>query len=80
VSLRPRGHATSVLLLAAGLAGALGGGWLIARWAFGLVLIAESGGVCWLALARDDGAVPRVLPRPGDRTVGDVLEHVRRLP
>ena len=43
VAARPQ--TTSLLLVAAGLMGALGGGWLIGVWAFGLVLIAESAGL-----------------------------------
>ena len=38
------------------LAGVLGGGWLIGRWAFGLAVIADSVAVGVWALLRDDGA------------------------
>jgi hypothetical protein len=79
VSLRPRGPLVSVLLVAAGLIGGLAGGWLVARWCLGVVLICESGGVAWLGLARDDGMLPQVV-RPGERTVAQVLEHARRAP
>jgi hypothetical protein len=54
--------------------GALGGGWLIGVWAFGLVLIVESAGLCWLGLARDDEA-----PVVGRVHDADVLEHARRV-
>ena len=74
---RPRGATASALLVVAGLAGALLGGWLVARWCLGLVLIAESCGALAVGLLRDDGAV---LPRAGEKTVADVLESVRRLP
>jgi hypothetical protein len=77
VSLRPRGPVVSWLLLAAGLLGGLAGGWLVARWCLGVVLIAESGLVCWVALARDDGIRP---VQQGERTVADVLEYARRAP
>jgi peptidoglycan/LPS O-acetylase OafA/YrhL len=79
-----RGHArrsrhtlTSAALVVAGLAGALGGGWLVGRWCAGLVLIAESAGCVWAGLMRDDGAG---LPRRGERTIAEVLEDARRLP
>ena len=74
---RSRRLAASVALVAAGLAGALGGGWLIGRWCLGLVLIAESAGCAWAGLMRDDGTG---LPRRGERTVAEVLEDHRRLP
>jgi hypothetical protein len=69
----------SVLLVAAGLLGGLAGGWLVGRWCLGVVTIAESAGVCWLGLARDDGVLPRVV-HPGERTIAQVLEHARRVP
>jgi hypothetical protein len=68
---------TSVLLVVAGLAGALGGGALIGRWCLGLVLLAESAGAVWAGLNRDDG---EPLPRRGGRTIADVAEEYRRLP
>lgn len=68
---------TSAALVVCGLAGAAAGGWLIARWALGLVLICESGGAVWMGLMRDDGAG---LPRRGERTVAEVLEEQRRYP
>jgi hypothetical protein len=74
---RSRHVLVSVLLVVAGLAGALGGGWLIGRWCLGLVLLAESGGAVWFGLMRDDGTA---LPRRGERTIADVAEEYRRLP
>jgi hypothetical protein len=68
---------TSVLLVVAGLAGALAGGALIGRWCLGLVLLAESAGAVWAGLNRDDG---EPLPRRGGRTIADVAEEYRRLP
>jgi hypothetical protein len=73
---RSRHVLTSVLLVLAGLAGALGGGALIGRWCLGLVLLAESGGAVWFGLNRDDG---QPLPRRGERTIADVAEEYRRL-
>jgi hypothetical protein len=67
---------TSVLLVVAGLAGALAGGALIGRWCLGLVLLAESAGAVWAGLNRDDG---EPLPRRGGRTIADVAEEYRRL-
>jgi hypothetical protein len=68
---------TSVLLVVAGLAGALGGGALVGRWCLGLVLIAESAGAVWVGLCRDDGQPTAVR---GARTVAEVLEQHRHLP
>jgi hypothetical protein len=64
-----------VLLVAAGLIGALAGGWLVARWCFGVVLIAESAGAVLVGLFRDDGRRP---PRSGEKTIADVLEYARQ--
>ena len=72
---RLRRPPAQVLLVAAGLAGALAGGWLVARWCFGLVLIAESAGAVLVGLFREDGAV---LPRRGEKTIADVLEYARQ--
>lgn len=70
-----RHQAASVLLVLAGLAGALAGGWLVGRWCAGLVLIAESAGAVWSGLMRDDGAG---LPRRGERTPLEAArEHMR---
>lgn len=74
---RSRHVLTSVFLVVAGLAGALGGGALIGRWCLGLVLLAESAGAVWAGLNRDDG---QPLPRRGERTIADVAEEYRRLP
>jgi hypothetical protein len=74
---RGRRTITSAVLVAAGLAGALGGGYLIGTWCLGLVLIAESGGMVWFGLMRDDGTP---VPRRGERTVAEVLETHRRWP
>ena len=73
---RSRHVLASVLLVVAGLAGALGGGALIGRWCLGLVLLAESAGAVWFGLNRDDG---EPLPRRGERTIADVAEEYRRL-
>jgi hypothetical protein len=44
-----------VTTLIVGAVGALGGGWLVGVWCFGVVLIALSGGVIAWALFHDDG-------------------------
>ncbi len=66
--------------VAAGLAGALLGGWLAGGLlGLGLVLICESGlSVAW-GLLRDDGRRERV-PLDGEHTLADVLEYQSRLP
>lgn len=75
---RSRHVLTSVLLVLAGLAGALAGGWLVGRWCLGLVLMAESAGAIWFGLMRDDGAG---VPRRGERTPLEAArEHARGLP
>lgn len=47
-----------VTALVLGALGALGGGWLIGVWCFGLVLIVLSAGVIVWTLFRDDGKGP----------------------
>lgn len=74
---RSRHFLTSLALVVLGMAGGLGGGALVGRWCLGLVLIAESAGLIWLGLQRDDGAG---LPRRGARTVGEILEDERLRP
>ena len=61
---------TSALLVTAGMAGGLGGGALVGTWCLGLVLMAESGGLIWWGLMRDDG---QRLPRRAPRTVGEAF-------
>ena len=64
--------------------GALGGGWLIGVWAFGLVLIIESAALIGWGLLRDDGqpdARLLVAPSPWDaHDVTDVLDFESRRP
>lgn len=67
----------SALLVVLGMAGGLAGGALIGRWCLGLMLIAESCGLVWWGLMRDDGTG---LPRRGARTVGEILEDERMRP
>lgn len=75
---RQHRHAlTSAALVILGLGGALGGGALIGEWALGLVLTAESAGLVWWGLQRDDGTWP---PREGARTVPEILERARLTP
>jgi len=68
----------SVVLLIAALAGVLGGGWLIGRWAFGVCLIADSVAVGAWALLRDDGRGERPAPQAyAVPTLAQVLEKAR---
>lgn len=62
----------SIVLLVAALAGVLGGGALIGRWALGACLIADSVAVAVWALQRDDGTGQQ--KRPG--TPGVTLEQI----
>jgi hypothetical protein len=67
----------SVFLLLLSLAGVLGGGWLIGRWALGLAIVADSVAVGVYALLRDDGrgrGEPSVHEVP---TLAQVLERAR---
>ena len=67
----------SIALLLVSLAGVLGGGWLIGRWAFGLCLIADSVAVGAWAVLRDDGR-PQPVPQVyGVPTLAQVLERAR---
>ena len=79
-----RPQTASLLLVVVGLAGALGGGWLIGLWAFGLVLICESAGLIGWGLLRDDGtpdARALVPPSPWDaHDVTDILDFESRRP
>lgn len=60
-----------------GALGALGGAWLIGRWAFGLTLIVLSAGLIVWGVFRDDGAEPRAEQVPVS-SLHDVLERARR--
>jgi len=76
-----RGQVTSAALMVAGMAWMLGGGALVGTWCLGLVLIAESAGLVWFGLFRDDGVLPRMLPRPGGpRSHEEILEMARHAP
>ena len=73
-----------VTTLILGALGALGGGWLVGVWCFGVVLIALSGGVIVWALFHDDGKGPaewqpqvHEFPRGGP-SLNDVFERARR--
>lgn len=61
-------------LIVAGLLGALAGAYVIAWWAVGLVAIAESCGLAYVGLQRDDG---EPLPIRGARSVDQVLDDER---
>jgi len=67
----------SALLIVGGALGMIGGGFLIARWAAGLVIVAESLFACYVGLNRDDGAA---LPAQGARSAAEVLADERRYP
>jgi hypothetical protein len=67
---------SSVTACVFGALGALVGGWLVARWCLGVVLIAESGAAVWWGLVRDDGAEPVARRVPGQgMTLAQVLER-----
>jgi hypothetical protein len=73
--LRARAHLIITnLMVLTGACGALAGGWLIGRWCLGLVAIAESAGLIYVALMRDDG---KTMPLRGARTVAEVLDDER---
>ena len=68
-----------VTALALGALGALGGGWLVGVWCFGLVLIVLSGGAIAWGLLHDDGkgpAEPQVYAF-GTPTLQQVLNRAR---
>ena len=69
---------TSAVACVLGALAALLGGWLVARWCLGLVLIAVGAlAVAWGVL-RDDGTGHASLPRPGQgATLAEVLERAR---
>lgn len=76
-----RAQVVSAALIVSGLAGMAGGAALIGTWCVGLVLIAESGGVLWFGLFRDDGTpLPRLPGRGGPRTHEEILEAARYAP
>ena len=54
----------SAFLIVLGLGGMLAGGALVGEWCLGLVLIAESAGMLWFGLYRDDQ--PAAKPVAGD--------------
>ena len=60
-----------------GALGALGGAWLIARWAFGLTLAGLSVSLIVWGLLRDDGTQPRA-EQVTPPTLHQVLERARR--
>jgi hypothetical protein len=72
---------SQITALVLGALGALGGGWLVGVWCFGLVMIVLSGGVIAWTLFRDDGKGP-ARPEPqvyafGGSSLQDVLERAR---
>jgi hypothetical protein len=74
---RRRHLVVNVALICLGLGGALAGGWVIGWWCLGVVAIAESAGLVYVGMARDDG---EALPVRGARTVEAVLEDERLRP
>jgi len=74
---RRRHFAVNAALIATGLLGALAGGWVIGWWCLGVVAIAESAGLLYVGLTRDDG---EQLPVRGARTVDQVLDDERLRP
>lgn len=74
---RHRHLAVNVALVCLGLAGGLAGGWVIGWWCLGVVAIAESAGLIYVGMARDDG---EALPVRGARSVAQVLDDERLRP
>jgi len=69
---------TSIAACVLGALGGLFGGWLVARWCLGVVVIAESALLMWWAFERDDGEGPAVRSVPGQpATLAEVLERAR---
>jgi Fe2+ transport system protein B len=67
-----------VTALILGVLGALGGGWLVGIWCFGVVMIVLSGALIAWGLLHDDGA-GRVAPSVHEvPTLANVLERARR--
>ena len=70
-------HRWPLVACALGALGALGGGWLVGRWCFGVVLIALSTcAIAWGLLA-DDGR-ERVQAPPQALTVAEILRKAER--
>ena len=68
----------SVTACVLGALGALAGGWLVARWCLGLVLIGESGAAVWWGVFGHDDGRPALHPVPGQATaLVQVLERFR---
>jgi hypothetical protein len=77
------GMRSQITTLVLGALGALGGGWLVGIWCFGVVLIALSGGVIVWALFHDDGKNAAGQPQVyafGAPTLDQVLERARGAP
>jgi hypothetical protein len=73
---------SQITILMIGALGALGGGWLVGVWCFGVVMIALSGGAIAWALFHDDGKgeadwQPQVFGVPST-SLDSVLERARR--
>lgn len=69
-----RSRAVSLCFVAAGLAAALGGGWLIGMWAFGVVLILVGVFLTGWGLFRDDGTADLRSVEPGAWGVHDLRD------
>ena len=71
---------TSAVACLLGAAGALGGGWIVGRWCFGLTLLLLSVALIVWGLLRDDGAPaqPQAAQVTAPPTLRDVLERARR--
>jgi hypothetical protein len=69
---------SSVILLLLASIGVLLGGALIARWALGVCVIADSAAVAVFALLHDDGSTAQPSVHELRGTVAGVLERARR--
>jgi len=69
---------TSVTAVVLGAVAALVGGWLVARWCLGVVVITEAAAAVAWGLLRDDGQEqPRAIPGSGV-TLAEVWDRARR--
>lgn len=69
---------SQITALTLGALGALGGGWLVGVWCFGVVMIVLSGGAIAWALFHDDGTEWQPQVYEAAPNLASVLERARR--